>query len=175
MIIRPLEIAGVFLLEPEPRVDERGFFVRLWCEEEFAPYGAPRWVQCSASFSTRRGSLRGMHYQAAPHEEVKLVRCTRGAIFDVAVDLRPDSPTFKRWVAAELTADNRRQLYIPRGVAHGLQTLTDDTEVFYQISEFYRPEAARGVRWDDPAFAIDWPPGPRIISAKDQSFPEFTA
>ena len=174
VIFRALSVAGAFLLDLERREDERGFFARTWCEQEFAAHGAPpRWVQCSTSFNRRRGTLRGMHYQAAPHEEVKLVRCIRGAIYDVLLDLRPDSPTFRGWAAAELTAENRTQLFVPAGVAHGFQTLEDESEVFYQISEFYRPESARGVRWDDPAFGIPWPLGPRFISERDQQYADW--
>jgi dTDP-4-dehydrorhamnose 3,5-epimerase len=174
MIITETLIKGAFAIEPEPRPDERGFFARTWCEHEFAAQGCPpQWVQCNISFSRQRGTLRGMHYQAAPYEEVKLVRCTMGAIFDVIVDLRAESPTFRQWLAVELTADNRRQLLIPQGLAHGFQTLKDDSEVFYQMSQFYAPEYARGVRWDDPAFNISWPTGRRTISERDQSFPDF--
>ena len=175
MIVTATEIPGVFLLEPELVEDERGAFARTWCPREFAARGlSPNLAQCSLSFNARKGTLRGMHYQAAPYAEAKLVRCTRGAIYDVALDLRPGSPTFKRWTARELSADNRRMLYIPEGCAHGFQTLADDTEVFYQISEFYHPEAARGVRWDDPAFGIAWPPAERrILSARDAGYEDF--
>ncbi len=144
-------LPGVFILELELRADERGFFARTWCQAEFEAHGLnPRLAQCSVSFNRKKGTLRGMHFQAAPHEECKVVRCTRGAIYDVVIDLRPDSPTRHQWMAAELTAENRRAFYIPEGFAHGFQTLVDDTEVFYQISEFYHPELARGVRWNDP-------------------------
>jgi dTDP-4-dehydrorhamnose 3,5-epimerase len=154
--------------------DERGFFARTWCRQEFEAHGLnSRLAQSSISFNKRRGTLRGMHYQSAPDEEAKLVRCTMGAIYDVTIDLRRDSPTFKQWVGLELTAENRRMLYIPEGFAHGLQTLTDDTEVFYQISERYAPESARGVRWNDPAFAIDWPVSVTIISERDNTYADF--
>jgi dTDP-4-dehydrorhamnose 3,5-epimerase len=172
MRFTPTALPGVWLIEPERIEDERGFFARVFCEREFAAHGLEtRWVQCSVSFNRRQGTLRGMHWQAAPHEEVKLVRCTRGAIFDVALDLRPGSATFRRWTAAELTAANGRALYIPCGVAHGLQTLADDTEVCYQISEFYHADLQRGARWDDPAFGIVWPPGERILSERDARHP----
>jgi dTDP-4-dehydrorhamnose 3,5-epimerase len=164
----------VFRIEPEKRQDERGFFARTWCRDEFAEHGLDsRLVQCSVSFNAKRGTLRGLHYQAAPHAEAKLVRCTRGAIYDVAVDLRPDSPTFLRHAAAVLSADNYAMLYIPEGCAHGFQTLAEASEVVYQMSEFYRPESARGVRWDDPAFAIAWPPDQRTIAERDRQYPDF--
>lgn len=175
MILTETKLKGAFIIEPERLEDERGFFARTFCKEEFRAHGLnPRVVQCSISFNKTRGTLRGMHYQAAPYEEAKVVRCTMGAICDVIIDLRPESPTFKRWVAVELTSDNHRMLYIPEGFAHGFQTLEDNTEVFYQMSEFYHPATARGVRWDDPAFGIEWPPVERrIISAKDQDYPNF--
>jgi dTDP-4-dehydrorhamnose 3,5-epimerase len=167
-------IPGAFVVEPERHEDERGSFARTWCAREFAARGLnPRLVQCSASFNRRKGTLRGLHYQAAPHEEAKLVRCTRGAIFDVIVDLRPASPAFTRHVALVLSADAGTMLYVPEGVAHGFQTLADDTEVFYQMSEFHAPGHGRGVRWDDPGFAIAWPPGERTISARDRGYPDF--
>jgi dTDP-4-dehydrorhamnose 3,5-epimerase len=175
MRFQPTPIAGVFLLEPEPLRDERGFFARTWCRREFAGRGLnPDLAQCSLSYNRKRGTLRGLHYQAPPWAEAKLVRCLRGAIYDVALDLRPQSPTFKQWYAAELSADDRRMLYIPEGCAHGFQTLSDDAEVFYQISQFHDPASARGVRWDDPAFGIAWPLQTGItISARDQSYPFF--
>ena len=168
-------LPGVYLIDIEPLDDDRGFFARLWCRDELARKGLSTDVaQVSVSFNRRRGTLRGMHYQVAPHEEVKLVRCTRGAIYDVVVDLRPDSPTFRRWMSAELTVDNRRTLYVPKGVAHGFQTLTDDAEVLYQISEFHHPESARGVRWDDAAFGIRWPDRAPILSGRDSGYPDFS-
>jgi dTDP-4-dehydrorhamnose 3,5-epimerase len=161
-------------IELEKQEDERGFFARSWCEQDFQERGLnPRLVQCNVSFNRMKGTLRGMHYQAAPYEEAKLVRCTRGAIYDVIVDLRPSSQTFKQWVGIELTAENHRMLYVPEGFAHGFQTLCDETEVFYQMSEFYHPECARGVRWNDPAFNIIWPVEEKIISARDTSYPDF--
>jgi dTDP-4-dehydrorhamnose 3,5-epimerase len=167
-------LKGAFIIEPEQLTDERGFFARTWCQREFTVHGLnPRLVQCSVSFNRKKGTLRGMHYQAKPYEEAKLIRCPRGAIYDVIIDLRLDSPTFKQWVAFELTANNGLILYVPEGYAHGFQTLEDCTEVFYQISEFYTSTFSRGVRWNDPAFAIQWPLAERIISERDQSYPDF--
>ena len=167
-------LPDVWIVELERYVDERGYFARSWCVEEFRARGlSPRLAQCSVSFNLRRGTLRGMHYQAAPHAEAKLVRCTRGAVHDVVLDLRPESQSFRRWMAVELTADNGRAVYIPEGCAHGFQTLADNTEVFYQMSEPYHPDSARGVRWDDPAFAIFWPDENRIVAAHDTAFPDF--
>jgi dTDP-4-dehydrorhamnose 3,5-epimerase len=170
----PTALAGVYVVEMEPLADERGFFARSWCKREFAGHGlSADLVQCNVSYNRAKGTLRGMHYQAAPHEEVKLVRCTQGAIYDVLVDLRPDSSTYRSWIAVELTAANRRMLYVPAGLAHGFQTLQDDSEVFYQMSAFYDASAARGVRWNDPAFGIEWPSGEPVISARDASYPDF--
>ena len=167
-------VPGAYVIDLEPVHDERGFFARTWCRDDFAARGLnPQLLQCNLSFNVRGGTLRGMHYQAAPHEEAKLVRCTMGTIYDVIVDLRPDSPSFKRHVAVVLSAANRRMLYVPEGCAHGFQTLEDHSEVFFQMSAAFAPEAARGVRWDDPAFAIDWPPAERIISARDRDYPDF--
>jgi dTDP-4-dehydrorhamnose 3,5-epimerase len=176
VIFRETPLAGVFMIEPELLSDARGFFARTWCRREFEAHGLnPRLAQCNVSLNRRKGTLRGMHYQVAPFEEAKLVRCTRGALYDVALDLRPTSPTYRRHFAAELSADNRTMLYIPEGCAHGFQTLVDDTEVFYQMSEFYTPEAARGVRWNDPAFAIPWPEDERTIIDRDDSYLDFSA
>jgi dTDP-4-dehydrorhamnose 3,5-epimerase len=170
----PLTLAGVYLIEPERREDERGFFARTWCQQEFEAHGLePRLAQCSISYNRRAGTLRGMHLQTRPHEEVKVVRCTAGAIHDVLLDLRRESPTYLRWMAADLTADNRHALYVPAGIAHGFQTLTDHSEVFYQISEFYHPECASGVRWDDPLFGIPWPLPDPILSEKDKAYPDY--
>jgi dTDP-4-dehydrorhamnose 3,5-epimerase len=168
-------LPGALLLEPERLEDDRGFFARSWCREEFADHGIHcDWVQCNISYNRTRGTLRGLHYQAAPRAEAKLVRCTRGAVFDVLVDLRPESPAFGRWAAFELSAENRRLLFVPEGFAHGFQTLVDDTELFYQMSKAYSPQAARGVRWDDPLLSISWPACERrIISARDQGYPEL--
>lgn len=170
-----LELAGAWIIEPELVSDARGFFARTWCAREFEEHGLnPRLVQCNVSFNELVGTLRGMHYQAPPHEEAKLVRCTHGRIYDVIVDLRRESPTFAKWVAIELSARNRRMLYVPEGFAHGFQTLESASEVTYQMSEFYVAESARGVRWDDPALAIEWPfAEPRSISEKDNSYCDF--
>ena len=158
MIFHETKLPGAFEIHLEAKVDERGFFARSWCQKEFEVNNLnPKVVQCSVSFNSRKGTLRGMHYQAPPHAETKVVRCTRGAIYDVVVDLRPDSPTFKDWIAVVLTAEKRNMVYVPEGCGHGFLTLEDETEVFYQMSEFYNPESARGVRWDDPAFQIAWP------------------
>lgn len=174
MKIAETELAGVVIVEPELIGDERGFFARTWDVFEFERRGLDtRIVQCSIAYNRVEGTLRGMYYQAAPYEETKLVRCEAGAIFDVAVDLRASSPTFTRWVGAELTAENRRALCIPPGCAHGYVTLADASQVSYQISAPYTPEAARGVRWDDPAFAIEWPAEVRVINERDASYPDF--
>ena len=177
MIFIETELSGAFVVDLDRREDERGFFARAWCTREFEEHGlSPSVVQCNLSFNHRSGTLRGLHYQAPPSEEAKLVRCTRGAIYDVIVDLRRTSPTFKGWIAVELSAQNRRALYVPEGFAHGYQTLADETETFYQVSEFFNPDAELGLRWDDPAFRIDWPDAAeRIISEKDRSWPNFEA
>jgi dTDP-4-dehydrorhamnose 3,5-epimerase len=175
VIFTGTELAGAMVVELDRREDERGFFARAWCRREFEEQGLTTdLVQCNVSYNHRAGTLRGMHYQAEPHGEVKLVRCTRGAIYDAIVDLRVGSPTAGRWIGVELTADNGRMLYVPEGFAHGYQTLADGTEVFYQVSEYYTPEAERGLRWDDPVFAVEWPEAdPRIVSEKDRSWPDF--
>ena len=165
-------LAGVRILEPERHEDPRGYFARTWCAQELAENGLdPSLSQCSVSFNHRRGTLRGLHYQLPPHAEVKLVRCLRGALFDVAVDLRPDSPTFGRHLGAELTAENGRGLYIPKGLAHGFYTLADATEVEYFIGTAYRPEAARGVRYDDSLFGVAWPGRVQVIAPRDAEYP----
>lgn len=175
-MFRETALPGVFVIEPERREDRRGFFARTWCEQEFAAHGLnPRLVQCSVSVNVLRGTLRGMHYQAPPHAEAKLIRCTRGAIWDVALDLRPESPTFLRHVGAELTGANHLALYIPEGVAHGFQTLDDNAEVLYQMSAAYAPDAARGVRFDDPAFGIRWPIPEPILLDRDRNYPSVEA
>lgn len=175
MIFEETALRGTYLISLEPIADERGFFARSWCREEFRARGLnPDLVQCNISFNRRKGTLRGMHYQAEPNAEAKLVRCTRGAFYDVIIDLRRSSPTFRHWLAVELTSENRRMLYIPEGFAHGFQTLADETEVLYQMSTFFVPGAARGVRWDDPAFGIQWPEADRIMSAKDRNYPDFS-
>lgn len=165
-------LVGLYVIEPELQTDERGFFARTWCGEEFIKQGLnPKLAQCNVSFNNKAGTLRGLHYQIAPREEAKLVRCTMGAIFDVAVDIRPDSDTYLEWFGVELTAENRCAMYIPEGFAHGFQTLTDNSEVFYQMAEFYYPELAKGLRWDDPKIGIDWPKiTHRIISDRDLAY-----
>jgi dTDP-4-dehydrorhamnose 3,5-epimerase len=168
-------VQGAWVLEPEPIVDERGFFGRLWCAREIQAHGLNSTIrQTNIGFSQRRGTLRGLHLQRAPHAEVKLVRCTRGAVFDVVVDLRPDSPTFCHWHGVELTPDNRRALYVPEGCATGYLTLTDVAEIYYHTSAFYAPDTASGVRFDDPAFGIDWPAPVTVISPADRSWPDFS-
>ena len=169
------DIPGVLVVTPDIFADERGLFVRAWMPDEFAARGLDtRIAQGSLAVTHKRGSIRGLHYQAAPFQETKIVRAVRGSIFDVAVDLRRDSPTFRRWVGAELSAENRRLMYLPEGVAHGYQTLTDDAEVFYFVSAPYSPDHARGVRWDDPAFGIVWPLGsPTSINDRDASYPDL--
>lgn len=169
------ELAGAYVIDLDPIEDERGFFARAWCRRELEGQGlSAELAQCNLSLSRRKGTLRGMHYQEPPHAEIKLVRCVRGAIYDVIVDLRRDSPTYTRWFAAELSADNRRALYVPEGFAHGFQTLADDTETFYMISAEHAPAAARGVRWDDTAFEIEWPEREHaLLSERDRSWPDF--
>ena len=176
MLFLPTSLIGAWLIEPERLEDDRGFFARTWSAREFESRGLnPRLVECSISFNRRKGTLRGLHYQAAPYEEAKLVRCTRGALYDVIVDLRPSAPTFRQWFAAELTEENRRLLYVPEGLAHGFQTLVDNTEIHYQMSQIYRPDCARGARWNDPAFGIRWPEvDERIMTARDRSYPDFS-
>lgn len=170
----PLPLSGALLIEPEPIADERGFFARIYCREEFAAHGLdPDLVQCSVSLNKRKGTLRGMHYQKSPHEETKLVRCTMGAIRDVIVDLRRDSLTYLRWAGVDLSAENRSTLYVPRGFAHGFVTLADNSEVFYQMSRFFEPGSAAGVRWNDPAFGIEWPGDVSVISERDRNYPDF--
>jgi dTDP-4-dehydrorhamnose 3,5-epimerase len=174
MIFHRTKLPGVVEIELDFYRDERGFFARSWCHKEFEAEGLnPKTVQCNVSYNEKKGTLRGMHYQAAPYPEAKLVRCTRGAIYDVVIDVRPESLSFKQWVGAELTSENRRMLYIPEGYAHGFLTLEDQTEVFYQMSEFYHPELSRGVRWDDPAFQIGWPAKVELISERDRTYPDF--
>lgn len=170
----PTPLPGAFVIEMERHQDERGFFARTYCASEFREQGLhTEWPQCNTSYNLRAGTLRGMHWQAAPHAEVKLVRCTAGAVFDVIVDLRPDSPTHLHPFGVELTADNRKQLYIPKGFAHGFITLTDDTEVFYHMGSSYVPGSAQGARYDDPAFNIEWPRPIAVISERDQNYPDY--
>jgi len=174
MRFEPLAVAGAYRIELEPHADDRGFFARTWSAEEFRSRGLnASLVECSISLNRIAGTLRGLHYQAAPHEEAKLVRCTRGSAFDVVVDLRPDSPTFKQHAAVTISADNRTAVYVPEGCAHGFVTLEDATELDYQISTQYAPSHSRGVRWNDPAFSIPWPFAPTCISERDQSFADF--
>ena len=171
----PTPLGGAYLVEPEPHDDERGCFARTWCLDEFGERGLNTdWVQCNVSYNCRAGTLRGLHYQAAPHEEAKLIRCTRGSLYDVIVDLRRDSPTFLGHFAIVLGAGNRTMLYVPEGCAHGFQTLEDETEIFYQMTESYEPASARGVRWNDPAFGITWPDADRLINDRDRTYPDFT-
>jgi dTDP-4-dehydrorhamnose 3,5-epimerase len=171
-----IPLAGAYLIEQERHEDERGYFARTWCADELGGRGLEnRLAQCSVSFNHRRGTLRGLHYQAPPFAEVKLVRCSRGALFDVAVDLRPDSPTFRKWFGAELTSDNGRALYVPRGFAHGFLTLADATEISYQISVPYHPECGRSVRYDDPFVGVSWPGRVEVLSAADRRCPDVTS
>lgn len=174
MIFRDTPIADAYLLEPERNVDFRGSFARVWCAREFEKQRLdPRLVQCSLSSNTHKGTLRGLHYSVPPHAEVKVVRCVRGAIYDVLVDLRPESLSHGRYFAQTLTADNAIALYVPEGVAHGFVTLEDATDVLYQMSEFYDPACARGVRWNDRAFGIPWPHAEPILSDRDRSYPDY--
>ena len=174
MTFHETKLRDVFEIRIEPLVDERGFFARSWCQNEFEAQGLnPRLVQCNISVNKRKGTLRGVHYQLAPYSEAKVIRCTRGAIYDVIVDLRPHSPTFKQWTAIVLTAEKRNMAYVPENCAHGFLTLEDETEVFYQMSEFYHAESGRGVRWDDPALGITWPAEVEVISERDRTYPDF--
>ena len=174
MIFKETPLAGAYVIDIERLEDERGFFARTWCQREYEEHGLdPRLVQCSISYNERQGTLRGMHYQLPPFAEAKVVRCTRGAIYDVIIDLRHESPTYKQHFGITLTPENRSMLYVPEGFAHGLLTLADETEVLYLISEFYVPESARGVRWNDPAFAIQWPAPVQVISERDVAHPDF--
>ncbi len=174
MIFTATTLPGAFVVEPERREDHRGFFARVWCQHELEEHGlTSRVAQVNVGFTLQRGGLRGLHFQLPPKQEVKVVRCTMGALYDVIVDLRLDSPTHRQWIGVELTAQSRRTLYVPAGCAHGYQTLTDNTEMYYQTSEDYTPELARGVRYDDPAFGIAWPLPVTSISDADRSWPDF--
>ncbi len=174
MLFTETKLKGAFIVDVEAHQDLRGFFARSWCEDEFNERGLnSRLVQCNISFNKKRGTLRGMHYQVAPFAEAKLVRCTLGVIYDVIIDLRPDSSSFMQWVSVELSGDNHKAVFVPIGFAHGFQTLCDNSEVLYQMSEFYHPECARGVRWNDPAFKIVWPVENPIISDRDNEFENF--
>jgi len=171
MIFKEIELKGAYIIELEPKEDSRGLFARSFCKREFEAHGIDFWiVQTNISYNKKAGTLRGMHYQAPPHAEAKLVSCNGGVIYDVIIDLRPDSPTYCQWVSVNLSSNNYRMIYIPQGFAHGFQTLADNSVVLYQISEFYHPECARGVRWDDPALGITWPLKQKVISDKDKSF-----
>jgi dTDP-4-dehydrorhamnose 3,5-epimerase len=175
MIFSKTKLRDSFIIEVERLEDDRGFFARGWCKREFESHAlVSRLVQANMSLNKKKGTLRGMHYQIAPYEETKLVRCTRGSVYDVIIDLRPDSSTYKDWLAVKLSADNHRMLYVPEGFAHGYLTLEDDTEVFYHVSEFYTPTAERGVRYDDPAFDISWPLKVQVISDRDKRWPDYS-
>lgn len=172
MIFEPLAVDGAFLISPEPREDHRGFFARMFDRAEWEAHGLdPEVNQCNASFTKRAGTIRGLHYQRAPHQETKLVRCTKGKIFDVVADARKDSPTYGKWAGVELSADNRKMLYVPKGCVHGLQTLEDDSEVFYLVSTPFHKESDGGVRYSDPTFSIAWPLPPVDLSEKDTGLP----
>src|SRR5438105_9848201 len=174
MIFKPTAVHGAFVIEPDRFDDDRGFFSKIWDVKEFQQHGlSTDFAQFNLAFNHRKGTLRGIHYQAAPHEEVKLVRCTRGAVWDVIVDLRPKSPTYLRWSVVELTEDNYRTYSLPKGCAHGYITLTDRAEVTYNVSTAYAPQSARGVRWNDPAFAIQWPAQPLVINQRDATYPDY--
>lgn len=174
MIFHKTPLQDAYIIEIQPIEDERGFFARAWCQQEFVTQGLnPHLVQCNVAYNHRQGTLRGMHFQNAPHAEVKLVRCTMGALYDVIIDLRPVSPTYKQHFGVELTAQNHKMFYVPEGFAHGYITLTDNTEVFYQVTQFYAPAAAGGVRWNDPAFGITWPTAVQVISERDANYPDF--
>jgi dTDP-4-dehydrorhamnose 3,5-epimerase len=175
MLFSPAKIPGVFSIRPQPVADDRGYFARTFCLDEMTAHGVdPTVVQRSVSYNRLKGTLRGMHFQAAPHQENKLVSCLRGAIFDVVVDLRRDSPTYRSWVGFDLDGESLTAIFIPQGCAHGFLTLTDDALVHYEISAFYRPDSARGLRYDDPAIGIEWPAAPSVVSARDLAFPPFT-
>jgi dTDP-4-dehydrorhamnose 3,5-epimerase len=168
------KLKGAFIIEPEIIQDDRGFFARSWCKKEVDNYGINSdLVQCNISFNNKKGTLRGMHYQTFPHGEAKLIRCTAGSIYDVIIDLRPDSETYKQWFGTELSQENHKMIFVPEDCAHGFLTLRDNTEVFYQMSEFYHAEYAIGVRWDDPVFSIDWPDEVQVISDRDRDYPDF--
>lgn len=176
MKFEPLALPGAVLVQIEPHRDERGFFARTFCQEEFAEAGLPtRFPQANLSSNTLAGTVRGMHFQAPPHEEPKLIRCVRGAVYDVIIDLRPTSPTYRQSLGAELNQDNHAALYVPPGFAHGFQTLADNSELLYMMGQTYNPQAARGVRWNDPAFAVSWPLPISIISQRDATYPDFQA
>jgi dTDP-4-dehydrorhamnose 3,5-epimerase len=174
MIFKETKLKGSFIIEPEMLIDERGAFARTFCRRDFENYGLNGNIsQCSISLNAKKNTLRGMHYQRKTYAEAKLVRCSRGIIYDVIVDLRNDSSTFKQWTSIEISAENRKMVYVPEGFAHGFQTMTDDTEVVYQMSQFHSPSNADGFRWDDPSFKIDWPSENLVISLKDRNYSDF--
>ena len=174
MIFNETELKGAYVIDLERFEDKRGFFSRSWCKEEFKKHGLnDRLIQCNISFNKKAGTLRGMHFQIHPYEEAKLVRCTMGSIFDVIIDLRKNSPSYKKYLGITMTSENRKMLYVPEGFAHGFLTLEDKTEIFYQMSEFYAPECARGYRWNDPAFGIKWPQNVSVISERDRDYPDY--
>lgn len=174
MIFTETKLKGAYIIEIEPIQDDRGFFARAWCHNEFEAQGlTTRLAQANISFNHQQGTLRGMHYQVPPFGEVKIVRCTRGALYDVIIDLRPDSPTYKEWIGVELTAENHKMLYVPENFGHGFQTLVDNTEATYQVSQFYTPGAERGIRWNDPAFGIEWPAEVAVMSEKDKNWLDY--
>ena len=174
MNIAETKLRDAYVVEPLRFDDERGFFARSWSLKDLHGWEAVSMVESNVSYNARAGTLRGMHYQCAPHQQAKVVRCTRGSVYDVIVDLRADSPTFKEWVAAELSSENRLTLCVPAGFAHGFQTLEDDTEIFYLVSDYYAPAAQRGVRWNDPAFRIEWPRAQeRVMADRDRDYPDF--
>lgn len=174
MIFKEIRLEGAYIIEPEKLEDKRGFFARAWCQKEFEAHGlVSRPAQANISYSKKKGTLRGMHYQVAPYQETKLVRCTRGAIYDVIIDLRPNSLTYGQWIGVELTAENYKMLFVPKDFAHGFQTLEDNTEVIYQVSQFYSPGSENGIRYDDPAIGIKWPVDVQVISDKDKGWPDY--
>jgi len=176
MIFTETQLNGAYVIEIKKLEDARGFFSRVWCKNEFEAHGLiPDIVQINTSLSKKKGTLRGMHYQVEPNQESKIIRCTKGSIYDVIIDLRPKSPTYKKWLGIELTAENYKMLYVPEDFAHGFQTLEDDTEVVYQVSQFYSPQSEQGVRYNDPAFGIRWPIDVQVITDKDKNWADYTA
>ena len=175
MIFTETKLKDAYIIDINKLEDQRGFFARGWCQREFEEHGLiPTVVQANISYNKKKGTIRGMHYQVSPYEETKLVRCTRGALYDVIIDLRPDSPTYKQWLGVELTAENYKTLYVPKGFAHGFITLVDNTEAYYQVSQFYTPGAEQGIRYDDPAFGIEWPVEVQVISDKDKNWNNYS-
>ena len=175
MIFNETKLEGVFIIEPEKKEDQRGFFAQIWDKKKFEEMNLnPNLVQSSISYNKKRGTVRGLHFQIPPYEEIKLIRCTKGKIFDVVIDLRPFSRTYTEWVSIELSDQNRKMIYVPEKFAHGFQTLEDNTEVYYQMSEYYKPESARGVRWDDPLFSIKWPIAVATMLKRDAEFSNYS-